>query len=129
MGVTTEFIGSLVTSRPLTPNELKEYAHEQNKDNDMYLTFLDGSNNEIQGPEDNKIAGYMDMEEGFMKTFHWMKSKGIKLSGRISYASDYILSDVIGDGFGAFVATPENVTYHKLDFDGLKMVSNVIYSV
>ena len=72
------------------------------------------------------MVGYVDMEKGFLDTLNWMKSKGITLTGRISYSSDYILSEDIGLGFGAFVATPEQVTYHKLDFNGLTVVSSVI---
>jgi len=125
MGITTDFIGTLTTSRPLTDAEIKEYEDARN--NDMYLIFVEGSNNELEGPQDEKVAGYVDMEKGFMATLNWLKSKGITLIGRINYSSEYILSEHIGLGFGAFVATPENVTYHKLDFTNLQMVSSVIY--
>lgn len=95
----------------------------------MYLLFT--SSNILEGIEEAKVAGYIDMEQGFMKTLNWLKSKDITFTGRINYTSNYILShDVdVGLGFGAFVATAENVTYYKLDFKGLKIVSNVIYSV
>ena len=67
------------------------------------------------------------MIEGFMKTFNWLNSKGITLTGRINYASEDIFSDAIGGGFGAFVVTSENVTYYKLDLNGLQIISTVIY--
>jgi hypothetical protein len=128
MGMRTDFLGTLTTSRPLTPEELEEYnnCQEQYEELDMYLMFV--SNNELIGPNYEKVCGYMDMEEGFMKTLNWLKSKGIILSGRINYVYEDVFSDVVGGGFGAFVATPENVTYYKLDFTNLKMVSSVIYS-
>jgi hypothetical protein len=126
MGVMTEFMGKFTTSRPLTQEELKEYKDVLNKDEDMFLLFT--SSNELEGIESAKVAGYIDMEQGFMKTLNWLKSKDITFTGRINYSSDYILSEDLGLGFGAFVATPENVTYHKLDFTGLKIVSNVIYT-
>jgi hypothetical protein len=56
-----------------------------------------------------------------------MKSKGITLTGRITYAYEDMFTDDIEGGFGAFVATPENVTHYKLDIHGLQIVSNVIY--
>jgi len=126
MGVITNFDGNFTTSRPLTADELKEYKDALNNDNDMFLLFT--SSNELQGIEEAKVAGYIDMEQGFMKTLTWLKSKDITFTGRINYSSDYILSEDVGLGFGAFVATPENVTYHKLDLAGLKIVSNVIYT-
>jgi hypothetical protein len=126
MGTYTYFVGTLRTSRPLTKDELAEYENAVNKSEDMYLMFFNGSNNELEGASDQKVVGYVDMEKGFLDTLNWMKSKGITLTGRISYSSDYILSEDIGLGFGAFVATPEQVTYHKLDFNGLTIVSNVI---
>jgi hypothetical protein len=126
MGTYTYFVGTLRTSRPLTADELAEYENAVNKSEDMYLMFFNGSNNELEGASDQKVAGYVNMEKGFLDTLNWMKSKGITLTGRISYSSDYILSEDIGLGFGAFVATPEQVTYHKLDFDGLTVVSDVI---
>ena len=126
MGIMTDFIGSLTTSRSLTPEELKEYNCVLNESENMYLIFIENSMNELEGASDNKIAGYIDMEKGFLDTLYWMKSKNIRLSGRINYVSN-IFSDEIGDGFGAFVATSENVTYYKLDFNGLKIISNVIY--
>jgi hypothetical protein len=128
MGMYTEFFGTVTTSRPLTPDELKEYEDTSSKSDDMYLIFVyDGSNNKLEGPCHSKIAGYVDMEKGFLDTLHWMKSKGITLTGRINYAYEDMFTDVIGGGFGAFVAFPWCVTYYKLDFHGLKMVSNVIY--
>ena len=125
----TDFLGTLTTSRPLTPEELKEYNEAYDLyDLDMYLVFVDGSNSKMTGPEEEKVCGYVDMEKGFLNTLNWMKNKGITLTGRINYAYEDIFAEGVGDGFGAFVATPENVTYHKLDFTGLKMVSSVIYS-
>jgi hypothetical protein len=128
MGMRTDFLGNLTTSRPLTREELKEYKKTRDKSEDMYLVFVDGSNNQLCGPEEEKVAGYLDMEKGFINTLNWMKSKGITLSGRINYVYEDVFSEEVGGGFGAFVATSENVTYHKLDFNGLKIVSNVIYS-
>jgi hypothetical protein len=126
MGMYTQFIGTLTTSRPLTPEELKEYEDLSCKD--MYLIFVyDGSNNKLEGPSYSKVAGYVDMEKGFLDTLHWLKSKDVTLTGRINYAFEDIFTDDIHGGFGAFVATPENVTYYKLDFNGLQIVSNVIY--
>jgi len=122
----TYFVGALRTSRPLTADELAEYENAVNESEDMYLMFFNGSNNELEGASDQKVAGYVDMETGFLDTLNWMKSKGITLTGRVSYSNDYILSEHIGLGFGAFVATPEQVTYHKLDFNGLTIVSSVI---
>lgn len=127
MGMYTDFLGTLTTSRPLTPKEVEEYKDALNKDDEMYLVFSDDSRIEVKGPEHAKVCGYLNMEEGFMKTVNWMKHRGITLYGRINYASEYIFYEDIGLGFGAFVVTPENVTYYKLDFNGLKMVSNVIY--
>jgi hypothetical protein len=127
MGMCTEFFGTLTTSRPLTPDELKEYKLTYSKSEDMYLMFVEGSTNELEGPSGHKIAGYVDMEKGFLDTLHWMKSKGITLTGRVNYAYEDMFTDVIGGGFGAFVALPWRVTYYKLDFHGLKMVSNIIY--
>jgi hypothetical protein len=124
MGMYTEFMGTLTTSRPLTSQELQEYKNL--RDDDLYLVF--GSNNELHGPSDSKVCGYVDMEKGFMSTVNWMKSKGVTLSGRINYVYEDMFTNVIGGGFGAFVVTTENVTYYKLDFDGLKMVSTVISS-
>jgi hypothetical protein len=126
MGTYTYFVGTLRTSRPLTADELAEYENAVNKSEDMYLMFFNGSNNKLEGASDQKVAGYVDMEKGVLDTLNWMKSKGITLTGRISYSSDYILEEDIGLGFGAFVATPEQVTYHKLDFNGLTIVSSVI---
>jgi len=127
MGTPTDFDGTLTTSRSLTPEELKEYESYLSNSEDMYLIFVEGSTNKLEGPSDHKVVGYVDMEKGFLDTLHWMKSKCITLSGRINYVYD-IFADEIGYGFGAFVATPENVTYYKLDFNGLKIISNVIYS-
>jgi hypothetical protein len=127
MGMRTEFFGTLTASRPLTPDELKEYEDTSSKSEDMYLMFAEGSTNELEGPSGHKIAGYVDMEKGFLDTLHWMKSKGITLTGRVNYAYEDMFTDVIGGGFGAFVALPWRVTYYKLDFHGLKMVSNIIY--
>lgn len=123
----TDFSGTLTTSRPLTSDELKEYENASSNSDDMYLMFEEGSTNELVGPEGCKVAGYVDMEKGFLDTLHWMKSKGITLSGRINYVYEDMFTDEIGGGFGAFVATSENVTYYKLDFNGLKIVSNIIY--
>lgn len=125
MGMYTEFLGSLSTSRPLTTEELEEYENAMG--DDMYLTFFNGSNNKLEGSSDEKVVGYVDMEKGFMDTVNWMKSKGITLTGRINYVYEDMFTSEIGGGFGAFVVTPEQVIYHKLDFDGLTMVSNVIY--
>ena len=127
MGMRTDFLGNLITSRPLTPKELQEYENAQNNSDNMYLIFVEGSNNQLQGIEDSKVCGYVDMEQGFMNTLHWLKGKGITLSGRINYVYEDVFADGVGDGFGAFVVTPECVTYHKLDFNNLKMVSSVIY--
>jgi hypothetical protein len=128
MGMYTQFFGTLTTSRPLTPEELKEYEDTSSKSDDMYLIFVyDGSNNKLEGPCDCKVAGYVDMERGFLDTLHWMQSKRITLTGRINYAYEDMFTDVIGGGFGAFVAFPWCVTYYKLDFNGLQIVSNVIY--
>jgi len=124
MGMRTDFLGTLTTSRPLTPEELEEYENAQNNSDDMYLTF--SSNNQLQGPNYEKVCGYVDMEQGFMNTLHWLKGKGITLSGRINYVYEDVFADGVGDGFGAFVVTPECVTYHKLDFNNLKIVSSVI---
>ena len=126
MGMRTDFLGTLATSRALTPEELKEYKDcQENYDSDMYLTFV--SNSELGEPDYEKVCGYMDMEKGFMSTLNWLQTKGITLSGRINYVSA-MFSDIVGGGFGAFVATPENVTNYKLDFTNLKMVSSIIYS-
>jgi hypothetical protein len=127
MGMRTDFLGNLITSRPLTPEELQEYENAQNNSDDMYLTFQDGSNNELQGSDYEKVCGYVDMEQGFMNTFHWLKAKDITLSGRINYAYEDVFANGVGDGFGAFVATPECVKYHKFDFTNLQIVSSVIY--
>ena len=127
MGIITTFYGNLTTSRPLTIEELNEYNDVSSKSENMYLIFVDGSTTELEGPCDCKIVGYIDVEKGFLDTLHWLKSKDITLSGRINYCSGDVFSDYIGGWFGAFVATPENVTYYKLDFNGLQIVSNVIY--
>jgi hypothetical protein len=126
MGMRTDFFGNLTTSRPLTHEELAEYMNALDKNSNMYLVFVEGSNDRLQGFEDGKVCGYVDMEQGFLSTFYWMKHKGITLSGRINYAYEDVFAEGVGDGFGAFVATPECVTYHKLDFNNLKMVSSVI---
>jgi hypothetical protein len=127
MGMYTQFMGTLTTSRPLTRKELAEYNDTIEKyELDMYLEFVDGSDNKLEGPDEQKICGYLDMEKGFVNTYNWMKAKGITLSGRINYVYEDMFTDIIGGGFGAFVVTPENVTYHKLDFNGLTMVSDVI---
>ena len=126
MGTRTDFLGTLTTSRPLTPEELEEYKDSQEDyESDMYLTFV--SNSELGEPDYEKVCGYMDIEKGFMSTLNWLQTRGITLSGRINYVSA-MFSDVVGGGFGAFVATPENVMYYKLDFTNLKMVSSIIYS-
>jgi hypothetical protein len=125
MGVITEFMGELTTSRSLTSEELAEYKNKLNDEYDMYLIFT--SSNRLEGPESAKVVGYIDMVDGFMKTFTWLNSKGITLSGRINYACEDIFSEAIGGGFGAFVVTPENVTYYTLDLNGLQMISTVIY--
>ena len=122
----TQFMGTLRTSRPLTKDELEEYENVVIKSEDMYLMFFNGSNNELEGASDQKVAGYVNMETGFLDTLNWMKSKGIMLTGRINYVYEDMFTSEIGGGFGAFVATPEQVTYHKLDFNGLTIVSNVI---
>ena len=126
MGVITDFMGQMTTSRSLTDEEMAEYKNELDDSYDMYLIF--GSSNTLDGPESAKVVGYVDMVDGFMKTFNWLTSKGITLSGRINYACENIFSEAIGGGIGAFVATPEHVTYYQLDLNGLKMISNVIYS-
>ena len=128
MGMYTQFTGTLNTSRPLTVEELAEYENALGSSNDMYLMFFNGSNNEIDGASDEKVVGYVDMKKGFLDTINWMKSRGITLTGRINYVYEDMFTTEIGGGFGAFVATPEQVTYHKLDFTGLAMVSDVIYS-
>jgi hypothetical protein len=125
MGMLTDFMGNLTTSRPLTQEELEEYQNLRYSKEDVYLLFEDGSNNKLCGPEGEKLCGYVDMEKGFLDTYLWMKSKDIKLTGRINYVSEYMLTDFVG-GFGAFVATDDNVTYHKFDFNGLKMISTII---
>ena len=117
------FIGTLTTSRPLTPEEINEYDDVGSRSIDMYLTFVDDSTNKLE-PRDQD--DYVDVKQGFLETFHWMKSKGISLTGRITYAYGDIFIDEIGVGFGAFEATPENVTHYKLDVHGLKIVSDVI---
>jgi hypothetical protein len=127
MGIITTFYGNLTTSRPLTIEELNEYNDVSSKSENMYLIFVDGSTTELEGPYDCKIVGYIDVEKGFLDTLHWLKSKGITLSGRINYCSEDVFSDYIGGWFGAFVATSENVTCYELDFNGLQIVSNVIY--
>jgi len=129
MGMYTQFIGTLTTSRPLTAEELEQYENELNNyyRTNMYLMFSSGSNDELEGPEGGvKVCGYVDMEAGFMNTVNWLKSKNITLSGRINYAYEDIFTEEIGGGFGAFVVTPECVTYHKLDFNGLQMISTVL---
>jgi hypothetical protein len=126
MGMYTQFMGNLSASRPLTKDELVEYEDAVNKSGDIYLMFFNGSNNKLEGTSDQKVVGYVDMEKGFLDTLNWMKSKGITLTGRINYVYEDMFTSEIGGGFGAFVVTPEQVTYHKLDFDGLTMVSNVI---
>jgi hypothetical protein len=127
MGMRTDFLGSLTTSRPLTPEELQEYENAQNNSDDMYLTFQHSSNNQLQGPDYEKVCGYVDMEQGFMNTLNWLKAKDITLSGRINYVYENMFTAEIGGGFGAFVATHECVKYYKLDFINLQMVSSVIY--
>jgi|LauGreSBDMM110SN_4_FD.fasta_scaffold48413_3 hypothetical protein len=125
MGMHTDFIGTLTTSRPLTSEEFTEYRNEY-CDSDMYLIFVKGSTDKLEGPCCNKVAGYVDMKKGFLDTLYWLKSKGITLTGRITYAYEDIFTDEIGVGFGAFVATPEKVTYYRLDFNGLQIVSDII---
>jgi hypothetical protein len=128
MGMYTQFTGNLTTSRPLTCEELAEYNDSVEKyELEMYLVFVYGSANTLEGLSDHKICGYLDMEQGFINTVNWMKAKGISLTGRINYAYEDVFSEIIGGGLGAFVVTPENVTYHKLDLNELKMVSDVIY--
>lgn len=123
----TQFMGTLTTSRPLTREELAEYNDSVDKEElELYLVFVYGSANTLEGLSDHKICGYLDMEQGFINTVNWMKAKGITLSGRINYVYEDMFTDIIGGGFGAFVVTPENVTYHKLDFNGLTMISDVI---
>lgn len=127
MGMYTQFMGTLTTSRPLTREELAEYNDSVDKEElELYLVFVYGSANTLEGLSDHKICGYLDMEQGFINTVNWMKAKGITLSGRINYVYEDMFTDIIGGGFGAFVVTPENVTYHKLDFNGLTMISDVI---
>ena len=118
-------MGTLTTSRPLTTEELEEYEHELNDyyRTNMYLMFSEGSYNELQGIQEAKVCGYVDMEAGFMNTVNWLKSKNITLSGRINYVYEDMFTEEIGGGFGAFVVTAECVTYHKLDFNGLQMIS------
>ena len=128
MGLYTSFTGELTTSRPLTREELAEYnASVEEEVLELYLVFVEGSANTLEGLSDHKICGYLDMEQGFINTVNWMKAKGITLTGRINYAYENPFSEIVGGGLGAFVVTPENVTYHKLDFNELKMVSDVIY--
>ena len=126
MGMRTDFYGTLTTSRPLTPEELKEYRGVYCKSDDMYLRFVEGSNSELEGPCSEKVAGYVDMVKGFLDTLYWLKSKDITITGRCNYAYEDVFTE---GGLGAFVATAENVTYYKLDFNGLKMVSYVIDSI
>jgi len=121
------FIGTLTTSRLLTREEINEYNNVGSESIDMYLAFLDDSMNQLSGPSDNKQDDYVDVKQGFLETLRWMKSKGITLTGRITYAYEDMFTDDIEGGFGAFVATPENVTHYKLDIHGLQIVSNVIY--
>jgi len=121
----TNFIGTLTTSRPLTSEEFTEYRNEY-CDSDMYLIFVEGSTNKLEGPCGNKVAGYVDMKKGFLDTLHWLKSKGITLTGRITYAYEDIFTDEIGGGFGAFEAFPWRVTHYKLDVHSLKIVSDII---
>jgi len=128
MGMYTEFLGTLTTSRPLTKEEITEYNDRLGEyESDMYLIFEEGSNNELRGPDCSKVVGYVDMEKGFMNTFNWMKSKGIELTGRINYAYEDIFTNDIGGGFGAFVVFPWRAIYYKFDFQGLKIISTVIY--
>ncbi len=122
-----KFMGTLTTSRPLTREEINEYNKVGSESIDMYLGFVDDSMNQLEGPRDTKQDDYVDVKQGFLETFHWLKSKDITLTGRITYACEDIFTDEIGVGFGAFVATPENVTYYELDFNGLQIVSNIIY--
>ena len=75
MGLITDFMGSFKTSRPLTDDELKEYNEEQVNNEDMYLIFT--SNNKLEGIEESKLVGYIDMELGMSKTLNWFKAKKI----------------------------------------------------
>ena len=120
------FIGTLTTSRPLTREEINEYNKVGSESINMYLGFVDDSMNQLEGPRDTKQDDYVDVKQGFLETLNWMKSKNISLNGRITYSYEDIFTDEIGGGFGAFVATPENVTHYKLDVHGLKIVSDVI---
>jgi len=121
-----KFIGTLTTSRPLTHEEINEYNKVGSESIDMYLGFVDDSMNQLEGPRDTKQDDYVDVKQGFLETLHWMKSKDITLTGRITYAYEDIFTDEIGGGFGAFEAFPWCVTHYKLDVHGLKIVSDVI---
>jgi ureidoglycolate hydrolase len=58
------FTGTLTTSRPLTTEELKEYGDVYSKSDDMYMTFVEGSPNELEGPCYSKVSRYVDMKKG-----------------------------------------------------------------
>jgi hypothetical protein len=121
------FIGTLTTSRPLTPEEINDYNNVGSRSIDMYLTFVDDSTNKLEGPRDTKQDDYVDVKQGFLETLNWLKSKDITLTGRITYAYGDMFVDETGGEFGAFVATPDNVTHYKLDVHGLQIVSDIIY--
>jgi hypothetical protein len=121
-----KFMGTLTTSRPLTREEINEYNKVGSESIDMYLGFVDDSMNQLEGPRDTKQDDYVDVKQGFLETFHWLKSKDITLTGRITYACEDIFTDEIGGGFGAFEVFPWCVTHYKLDAHGLKIVSEVI---
>jgi len=121
-----KFIGTLTTSRPLTREEIHEYNNVGSESINMYLGFLDDSMNQLEGPRDTKQDDYVDVKEGFLETLNWMKSKGISLTGRITYACEDMFTHEIGGGFGAFVAFPWCVRHYKLDVHGLQIVSEII---
>jgi len=93
-----KFIGTLTTSRPLTREEINEYNRVGSESINMYLGFVDDSMNQLEGPKDTKQDDYVDVKEGFLETLHWMKSKDITLTGRITYAYEDMFIDEIGVG-------------------------------
>jgi len=119
------FTGTLTTSRPLTTEELKEYGDVYSKSHDMYMTFVEGSPNELEGPCYSKVSRYVDMKKGFHETIDFLKSKDITFHMWIDYAN--LENGFIGYIEFGFGAIPENVTCYKLDFNGVQHHPNVIY--
>jgi hypothetical protein len=120
------FTGTLITSRPLTTEELKEYGNVYSKSDDMYMTFVEWSPNELEGPCYSKVSRYVDMKKGFHETFEFLKSKDISFHMLIDYAN--LENGFIGYiEFGFVGAIYENVTRYKIDFNGVQHHPNVIY--